>query len=1229
MPELVKSGNIFTLDASAGFDEGIVRGKVGGGARISYDGRFALCHGLNAALTAEAVAEIEGALNILWLLAGRARGQAFAAVGVKVDARINVDLFDTFGLSAEAAAFAEASVAGRLAIGLDFEDIARLAQQQLPGIAYDIFIAFLNEVVIEAGVWGKAGFAAKAKAHLNIRGNLRDDEDAGFLIEMGTELGWKAGYGYEFFGGIRFENPKRFYLTATERVTRELVGEARRQLPQHFRPAIELLELVLPIALNAAYEIGQQAVSELLSSSDNLTESFNDSFLAQFQRYLFDKFAEVGVQLLAEVVKDAGYGVASGTISDAQRVALEPMVETLIADLNGAELTSTTLMRTFGQLVDILSIMMPDDVASWREPLTLTWTALASGDALRRATGTLTGSASASFIGLGSVATSNTIIMLPDPPQVVRDEFDAFFEGGPQRIELRHAVDYLIGSGIVPLLDLVLPDLALLLGKLSQGLGVTPGALVEAALHGAVGGDLTETHLYVTLRTFAKEAIDGYIIADILPELRARTGQNADARIWLDEVAEPSLLMTSGFVFDQLDRLVSGGLASNDYAAFTNTLRTGFSNLAGKIFVRNVVVVADILMSHVISGLHDSFTDLENAVRLDQNHILATAGASLVPALLPPFMPIPTNIAEPTRELVAELAGAGAEATSAAIWTPQRRKRFRDLAIRLMLSVDGNVDYGDATQLEAFFAQVFECAYIPDPDGLLELHKLQMEILQAQLTRTFPRVNNALADFFLRLTYESVDAMDRAARQFIDDVAAAVQAAWEAFQHWRAELEQRIAALQTATRAVAEQLEAAAALLRSPQRRSEILDRLMLDGIQTAEANARAMFGFDLLPQEQQNQAVAVAIGTFAMGFNLARPMLDTGLMALAGVADDLADLVAAAADLPDLMSRMTNAAFDAVRDGVNDALGAFGLTLPAELSITDVAEAAKETLNGLTALRNALASTLAARAEQREAERREREAREQREARRAKWLAEQEAQRALLGDPIAIQIISPASLVAKIEDNWAYGPQIPVRIRVSGARPSFVQPGAPRRVFVALNGQEISVSPTDWSYDTQQRALELVTSFAMTSTPLQPGANILECSVADGVTELVRERALFAVNPDAPLVTTFEVDESLSAFDTPANDHDETYREHVTIRNTGTLPTNLGGWEIRDRARHRFKFPDVELLPGATISVYTGRGTNTDTALYWGRTRAVWNNRGDTVYLVDSEGLLHLEYVY
>lgn len=43
----------------------------------------------------------------------------------------------------------------------------------------------------------------------------------------------------------------------------------------------------------------------------------------------------------------------------------------------------------------------------------------------------------------------------------------------------------------------------------------------------------------------------------------------------------------------------------------------------------------------------------------------------------------------------------------------------------------------------------------------------------------------------------------------------------------------------------------------------------------------------------------------------------------------------------------------------------------------------------------------------------------------------------------------------------------------------------------------------------------------------------------------------------------------------------------------------------------------------GATITVYTGGGTDTDSELYWGSGSAIWNNDGDTASLYDGSGAL------
>ena len=257
MPELSTSGEIFRLDGVAGFDEGLVRGQVGAGARLSFRGQLDLCHGIRGALSAEAIADAQLRLAGLFLLAGEGEGEALAAAGLVVDSGVQLDLFDCFGFSAEAAVFAEAAVAGRVAVGLTIEDLARAARALLSGLSYDLLILFLNEVDLVAGVWGKAAVAAMAKARLNLKGSLSDDRNAGFVCEAGVEVGWGAGGGHDIYLALRLRNPKRFYLNAVERISRELTKASRRVLPDAFIPFIEGLELLLPLTMNAAYELGQ------------------------------------------------------------------------------------------------------------------------------------------------------------------------------------------------------------------------------------------------------------------------------------------------------------------------------------------------------------------------------------------------------------------------------------------------------------------------------------------------------------------------------------------------------------------------------------------------------------------------------------------------------------------------------------------------------------------------------------------------------------------------------------------------------------------------------------------------------------------------------------------------------------------------------------------------------------------------------------------------------------
>lgn len=99
---------------------------------------------------------------------------------------------------------------------------------------------------------------------------------------------------------------------------------------------------------------------------------------------------------------------------------------------------------------------------------------------------------------------------------------------------------------------------------------------------------------------------------------------------------------------------------------------------------------------------------------------------------------------------------------------------------------------------------------------------------------------------------------------------------------------------------------------------------------------------------------------------------------------------------------------------------------------------------------------------------------------------------------------------------------------------------------------------------------------------------------------------------------------------DAPGNDHENRNGEYVVFRNDGTEPVDLTGWRVEDEADHAYQFPTgFALAPGATVTLYTGAGSDSDTALYWGSEDAVWNNGGDTIVIYDETGSMVLEYPY
>lgn len=80
---------------------------------------------------------------------------------------------------------------------------------------------------------------------------------------------------------------------------------------------------------------------------------------------------------------------------------------------------------------------------------------------------------------------------------------------------------------------------------------------------------------------------------------------------------------------------------------------------------------------------------------------------------------------------------------------------------------------------------------------------------------------------------------------------------------------------------------------------------------------------------------------------------------------------------------------------------------------------------------------------------------------------------------------------------------------------------------------------------------------------------------------------------------------------------------EWVRFTNHAAQPLDLDGWIVRDESSsHRYRFAGLVVAPGGAVTLRSGCGQDTETEVHWCVTgSAIWNNTGDTVYLLDPSG--------
>ncbi|MDG5777870.1 lamin tail domain-containing protein [Haloarculaceae archaeon H-GB1-1] len=161
----------------------------------------------------------------------------------------------------------------------------------------------------------------------------------------------------------------------------------------------------------------------------------------------------------------------------------------------------------------------------------------------------------------------------------------------------------------------------------------------------------------------------------------------------------------------------------------------------------------------------------------------------------------------------------------------------------------------------------------------------------------------------------------------------------------------------------------------------------------------------------------------------------------------------------------------------------------------------------------------------------------------------------------------------------------------------------------------------------------EQVTIQTQRDAPTDPLAIRESAPIAPGTVDPVEPRATITgrdMSATTPVAmdggTTTKSGESLAVAtinaDAAGHDGENLNDEYVVFENTGDHALSLGGWQVADEAGHQYTFPEgTTLASGASVTLHTGSGTDTETDRYWGSAQPIWNNGGDTVIVTNADG--------
>lgn len=222
---------------------------------------------------------------------------------------------------------------------------------------------------------------------------------------------------------------------------------------------------------------------------------------------------------------------------------------------------------------------------------------------------------------------------------------------------------------------------------------------------------------------------------------------------------------------------------------------------------------------------------------------------------------------------------------------------------------------------------------------------------------------------------------------------------------------------------------------------------------------------------------------------------------------------------------------------------------------------------------------------------------------------------------------VSPKTAVISLGAGNDYGhPHKEAISRLAATGTAIYRTDEDGTILVQSNGADWSVvtekeTGNFWSSPAATPSAAVSATSPAPATTASPAATIAPLTLPTIPSGLTVPVPSFTI-PPVQIGNTSAVRISAVQFNAPGDDRENLNGEWVRITNGGDATVLLAGWTLSDKdTAGLYTFPAYILLPGESVTVYTGSGIVNETSLFMYKTEPVFANSGDEAVVRDGNG--------